>query len=281
MKLVASSRLRSVEERLEAGRPFGESLLNSIAMPEEEVESQDNEGSPIIAAVEKTVESFATADKQETHLLVVVATDRGLCGGVNSSVSRMVRTYVEDLRSKDQNIKIVTIGEKGRVQLMKDFPEYFVKAFDQCVDKPPTFGLAARISETIVSEPSDYITLFYNKYENAAKFDTTFRHIPQLTGEGEPPESFKQYAMENSSATLQNMIEYGVVSATGMASALYYTFLEAQACETSQRVTAMDNASTNANDMAEKFTLLYNRGRQAKITTELTEIISGAESLEK
>lgn len=119
--------------------------------------------------------------------------------------------------------------------------------------------------------------MIYNEFVNAATFQTVFRHIPQLSGldVGQVPDRFKGYEIEpeNNEETLVNMMEFAV------AGSLYYAMLESTACEISQRVTAMDNASTNAADMVDKYTLLYNRARQAKITTELSEIISGAESI--
>eukprot|EP01138_Halocafeteria_seosinensis_P008882 gb/GECG01009078.1/.p1 GENE.gb/GECG01009078.1/~~gb/GECG01009078.1/.p1 ORF type:complete len:167 (+),score=24.04 gb/GECG01009078.1/:1-501(+) len=136
---------------------------------------------------------------------------------------------------------------------------------------------AAVLGEKIVQEDFDVMTMMYNEYENAATFKTVRKNIPQLggLGVGQVPERFKGYEIEpeNNEETLVNMMEFAV------AGSLYYAMLESTACEVSQRVTAMDNASTNASDMVDKYNLLYNRARQAKITTELTEIISGAESI--
>ena len=128
--------------------------------------------------------------------------------------------------------------------------------------------MAASIASSILAEPYDVLTLVYNHYENQVKFHTTFKKIPQFGGlpVGVMPSSFKGYDVEpeNNEEALVNMQEYAI------ASSILFAMLETQACETSQRVTAMDNASTNAKDMVDSFKLLYNRARQAKITTELT-----------
>lgn len=137
---------------------------------------------------------------------------------------------------------------------------------------------AASLAAKIIKEPYDVLTLWYNHYENQVKFHNSFKKIPRLSAgkSGAAPASLKAYDVEpdNGVETLQNIEEYAV------ASALFYALLETVACETAQRVTAMDNASTNAKDMVDRFKLIYNRARQAKITTELTEIISGSESLQ-
>ncbi len=209
-----------------------------------------------------------TADGKK-HLAVVLTTDRGLCGGVNSSLSRMIRKEVNLALKNKANLRIITLGDKGRAQIARDYIPLMAFAVDQAFEKDPIFPLAAALASKIVTQPFDLLTLFYNHYENQAKFVNTYRQIPQMAtlAPGAMPATLKGYDVEppNNGETLVNLQEYAV------ASALFYAMLETVACETSQRVIAMDNATTNAKDMVHSLSLIYNRGRQSKITTELTE----------
>jgi F-type H+-transporting ATPase subunit gamma len=264
MKMVASAKLKGAETMLEAGRPFGKALLDSVAL--------DNETFKAQAAAK------LEAGQKMKQLIVAVTTDRGLCGSVNSSLSRMLGPYIHDQQKNGFDVSVFVLGDKGRAQIAREHPDETVRVIDSAFDREPIFATAAAVGEMIVKEDFDVLTMVYNEYHSAAKFETTMKHIPQFAGLGVGimPPSFKGYDVEpsNNEEALVNMMEFAV------AGGLYYELLETQACEVSQRVTAMDNASTNAGDMVDRLTLLYNRARQAKITTELTEIISGAESLE-
>ena len=253
---------------------------------------------------------FADAKK---NLCVVITTDRGLCGSVNSSLTRSLRREIgacaaaaargsppprlfaaasppppprpfpplpplaaESSRTTGADLRLFILGEKGRAQVARDYTPMMARSLDGYLDRDPVFSLAAAIASRIIAEPYDVVTLWYNEYENQVKFSGVYKKLPQLAAlpTGQMPESLKKYESEPAGPELLiNLQEYAV------AAALYYALLETVACETSQRVTAMDNASTNAKDMVSRFKLLYNRARQAKITTELTEIISGSESL--
>jgi len=212
------------------------------------------------------------------RLLVVLTTDRGLCGPVNSSMTRAVTRYVDELKTAGEHVSLMVCGEKGRLALTREFAEDTVLAIDGAFDKEPIFETASAVAERAVSKEFDTLTLAFNEFVNAATFNNVRYHFPQIAGlpVGTMPARFEGYEVEpeNNEEALVNLMEYAV------GGSLFYALLESQACEISQRVTAMDNASTNAGDMVDRFTLIYNRARQAKITTELTEIISGAESLE-
>jgi ATP synthase F1 gamma subunit len=257
MKLVASSKLKGAEMRLENAKPFGASLLNSVSR--EEGERADGE--------------------TKKRLVVVLTTDRGMCGSVNSSLVRWATAQTGEWVDAGDDVALFTLGDKGRVQFVREFAESADTTIDQCFDKDPIFPLASAIAERIVSKEFDCINLFYNEFESAAKFNSVMKSIPQVAGMpvGQLPDSLKGYGIEpeNNEEALQNLMEYGV------ASSLFYVMLESSVCEISQRVTAMDNASTNAGEMVDRYTLQFNRARQAKITTELTEIISGAESIKE
>lgn len=211
------------------------------------------------------------------RLIMILTTDRGLCGPVNSSLGRASLQYIRELKKGGEDVSLIVCGEKGRVSIAREFAEDTVVAIDSAFDKDPVFELASAVAERAVGRDFDTLTLCFNEFVSAAKFDNVRCHFPQLAGlpVGVMPKRFADYDVEpeNTEETLVNLMEYGV------GGSFFYAMLESQACEVSQRVTAMDNASTNAGDMVDRFTLIYNRARQAKITTELTEIISGSESL--
>jgi F-type H+-transporting ATPase subunit gamma len=270
MKLVASSKLKGVEDALARAKPFGESLLNAIVMKEE---------APKAAAGAKVDEDAAKGIflDGKSHLVVLMSTDRGLCGSVNSSLARALRKELNAAAAAKANLKLYVLGEKGRAQIARDYFPILAGSVDSYMDRDPVFPLAASIASKIIKEPYDVLTLFFNQYENQVKFHQVYPKIPQFVGlpTGTMPGNLVGYDAEPSAddETFASLQEYSV------ASAIYYAMLHTQACETSQRVTAMDNASTNAKDMVSRFKLIFNRARQAKITTELTEIISGAESI--
>lgn len=259
MKLVASSKLRSVEQALARAKPFGLSLLESVGMHEEPKKAEGEEA------------------KKLKRLVVLMTTDRGLCGSVNSSLARVTREYIKERKEANEEFSFIVLGEKGRVQVARDYLDDMVFSVDQAFDKDPIFPLASALAERVVKNEFDTLTFCYNRYENAAKFHNSRCHFPQLGGlpVGVLPAKFKGFDVEpeNNEETLVNLMEYAV------AGSMYYMMLESQACEVSQRVSAMDNATTNAKDMVDRFTIIYNRARQAKITTELTEIVAGAEAL--
>jgi F-type H+-transporting ATPase subunit gamma len=211
------------------------------------------------------------------HLVLVITTDKGLCGSVNSSLTRALRKDLNAAEKAGSDVRLVVLGDKGRAQIARDYAPAVARVIDSYLDRDPIFPLASNIASKVLAEPYDVLTIWYNHYENQIKFHNVYKQIPQYAGlkPGTVIPGLKGYEIEpdNEAETLTNMQEYAV------ASSIFYALLETVACETSQRVTAMENASTNAKDMVDRFKLIYNRARQAKITTELTEIISGSESL--
>lgn len=274
MKLVASSKLRGVEEQLNKGRVFGESIFNAIALPVKKKEKAVKAvGGAPGADDDKAHNLFE--DNTKKHVCLMITTDRGLCGAVNSSLSRALRRELLVATKAKTDLRIITVGDKGRAQIARDNMPMMARALDNCFDKDPVFPLAAAVAAKVVAEPYDLLTLWYNHYENQAKYHNNYRQIPQLAG-GKLPASLSNYEVEpqDNSETIMNLQEYGV------AAAVFYAMLETVACETSQRVLAMDNATENAGEMVHGLSLIYNRGRQAKITTELSEIIGGASAAE-
>jgi len=256
MKMVASAKLRFVEDRLNSGRAFGRSLMSNVVIPESEALPKDS---------------------KKKVLVVAVTSDRGLCGGVNSSVARYAREQFRVLKEAGHEVSLIAIGDKARQQIARESGDKARRALDSCFDKDAIFPLAAAFGEKIVKEPYDVIAFLHNQFENAAKFNTVTTYVPRMSGYavGILPPKLSGYGIEpeNNEESLANMAEFAV------AGVMYNILLHQQACEVSQRIVAMDNASTNATDMVGRFTLFYNRARQSKITTELTEIVAGAESL--
>lgn len=266
MKLVASSKLKSVEDALNKGRVFGQSLLNAVAIKEELKRNDADEDA-----------ALGIFNDDKAHLVVALTTDRGLCGSVNNSIGRSLRKELDAAAKAGSNVRLFVLGDKGRAQIARDYAPIVARAIDSYLDRDPIFALASSVASRVIAEKYDVLTLYYNEYENQIKFHNVYKKLPQLASlpAGKMPASLTGYDVEpDGSETLVNLQEYAV------AASLYYAMLETVACETSQRVTAMDNASTNAKDMVDRFKLIYNRARQAKITTELTEIISGSESLQ-
>jgi len=265
MKLVAASKLKGVETRLMAGRPFGEGLMNSVSF-KIEVDPEHPDYNPDVATAEPKKVMF-----------MVVTTDRGLCGGVNSQIIRAARTEYKRYTDAGHDCSMFVLGEKGRSGLFRTHANSLVRVVDSAFDKDVTFNLAAAIAGYAVEEDFNEMIMLYNHYENPARFAVTCRSFPKISGlpVGHRPAIFHNWEVEpeDNEEALANMEEYA------MAGSLYGALLESQCCEMASRMTAMDSATSNATEMVERFTLLYNRARQAKITTELVEIISGAESL--
>jgi len=173
MKLVSSSKLKSVEENLFKGRAFGESILNAVALPP-----------PAPEEGKKKDEDAALGIFQDTtkkHLVVVITTDRGLCGAVNSSLARALRRELAAAAKAKASVKVITLGDKGRAQIARDYAPIVARAIDNCFDKDPIFPLAAALAAKIVAEPYEVLTLYYNHYENQAKFHNTYKQIPQAS----------------------------------------------------------------------------------------------------
>ena len=171
MKMVSSAKLRGVEDALLRGRAFGESILSAVAQDPPSAEGKKKDEDSILGL-------FSDATKK--HLCVVVTTDRGLCGAVNSSIARSLRRELTAAARAKVSVKLITLGDKGRAQLARDYAPIVVTAIDQLFDKDPIFPLAAAVAAKVVAQPYDLLTLYYNHYENQAKYHNTFKQIPQM-----------------------------------------------------------------------------------------------------
>lgn len=272
MKMVAAAKLRRAQEQAIAARPYAERMermLGSLAG------GASGEGGPKLLA--------GTGD-DKVHLLVVMTTDRGLCGGFNGSIMRGVRTMVRDLEAEGKTVKLFGVGRKGNAIMRREFPDKLVDALEEIAKPAPSFAaaniIASKITEMFDNGDFDCCTVVYNKFISALTQEVTPQQlIPFAVPEGPAQEE------ETSGASASYEFEpdeeeiLADLLPRNLGVQVYRAMLETFASEQGARMTAMDNATRNAGDMIDKLTLTYNRARQAGITKELIEIISGAEAL--
>lgn len=259
MKMVSAAKLKGDETRLHISKPF--SAWTSAMMP-----------------AAKPMDEATFDDLPQKCLLVPFTSDRGLCGGINSFISRGVRNCINAEASQGKEFDVVIVGEKGRAQIRRICGDNVVRSATDIVS-PGTFALASGLASevmTAVSEKEyDAIVLMYNSYVNPAVYNQMYQVIRQVPEEGEEGEALSEYEFDgNKNEVMADMYEYM------MATQMFYTFMDGAAAEQSSRMAAMENATKNAGEMIDALTLKYNRARQARITTELIEIISGASALE-
>jgi F-type H+-transporting ATPase subunit gamma len=210
-------------------------------------------------------------------LLVPITSDKGLCGGVNSFITRGVKDCISKLRAQGKDADVALIGDKGRGQLRRSVPETLKLSVTE-IASPGNFTTASAVaSELIAVGAGDYdaVVIMYNAYKNAATYNQMYKIITPFSGEGEDePLLAYEFEPDTKSEVLADLHEYLLTSQ------IYHSLMDGAAAEQSSRMQAMENASKNAGEMIDKLTLQYNRARQARITTELIEIISGASALE-
>ena len=272
MKMVAAAKLRKAQEMAEAARPYAERIermLGSLAA------GASSSGAPPM---------LSGTGKDDTHLLVIVTSDRGLCGGFNGSIVRSVRKEIFDLRAAGKTVKLLIIGRKGVGLLRREFEDAIVEVYEELSKPVPTFEGAAAVSNKITSMfeagEFDVCTVYYNKFVSAlTQVVTPLQLIPFAVPEGEEDEP----ASTGASAVYEFEPEEEKILAAllpkNLSTQVFRSMLESFASEQGARMTAMDNATRNAGDMINKLSITYNRSRQAQITKELIEIISGAEAL--
>ncbi len=271
MKMVAAAKLKRGQEAAEAARPYAERMermLGSLAA------GVSSEGAPKLLA--------GTGD-DKTHLLVVVTSDRGLCGGFNGSIVRAVKKRIAELTGQGKTVKLIAIGRKGVALLRREHRDKLVAGFEELMKPYPAFDQAdqvvAKVVEMFEAGEFDVCTLYYNKFISALTQEVTpLQLIPFAAAssddDGEADTGGAQYEFEpDEEAILEALLP------KNLAVQVYRSMLESFASEQGARMTAMDNATRNAGDMISKLSITYNRARQAMITKELIEIISGAEAL--
>ncbi|ALN71342.1 F0F1 ATP synthase subunit gamma [Aureimonas sp. AU20] len=274
MQMVAAAKLRRAQDAAEAARPYSEriaSVMRNIAGAMEGGEAT----SPLMAGT----------GKDDTHLLVVFTSDRGLCGGFNAQIVRLVRDHVRRLEGAGKTVKIISVGKKGTDIMRRDFGSKIVARLDHSGHRTANFAAAETVADMVMDMFSkgefDVATIFFSAFENViTQRPTAQRIIPADVGvaEGEAPAQATQggalYEYEpEPEAILADLIPRNIKVQ------VFRALLENAASEQGARMSAMDNATRNAGDMINKLSISYNRQRQAQITTELIEIIAGAEAL--
>ena len=271
MQMVAAAKLRRAQEAAEAGRPYAERLNAVLA-------------NLAAGANPATAPRLLTGTgSDQTHLLIVATAERGLCGGFNSTIVRLARTRIRELQAEGKTVKILTIGRKGRDQLRRDYADLFVDHVDlsgiKRVDYPTALNVANDVLGRFAEGEFDVATLFFNKFESVISQVPTAQQLipasfdaPEETAEDSNVAALYEYEPDEE-AILAELLPRGV------ATQIFSALLENAASEQGARMSAMDNATRNAGDLIDRLTLEYNRSRQAAITKELIEIISGAEAL--
>lgn len=265
--------MRGAQNRLNEGRPFTK-WLDSMGEKPTEYETDG-----------LLSEEAKTTTVGSTNAMVVITSDRGLCGGCNSITAKVTRNQMAEL---NDHTPMFVVGEKGRAQLRRNFAANFKGSVVDCWGTPPTFSLACGISESILTAMKDSqvenMHVVYNQFVSAIQYQTSIRSIktglPASSATADdasvaPEEPFLQYEFEpdNREEVLQDLGEFQ------LASAVFHGMIENATSEQSARMAAMENATSNATDLIERLTLVYNKARQTRITTELIEIISGAACL--
>ncbi|MEO1241568.1 MAG: F0F1 ATP synthase subunit gamma [Pseudomonadota bacterium] len=269
-QMVAAAKLRRAEERATEARPYTERMEAVLANL-----SAGAKGNP------NAPKLLSGTGKDETHLLIVATADKGLCGGFNSSIARLAREHITKLQSEGKTVKIVTVGRKGEEQLKRLYGNLIVWKTNFTEVKQIGFAQAHEIAEHVLGMfkegEFDVATLFYGKFKNVVtQVPTAQQIIPAEAPEGVETPDLKgavyEYEPDEQDILRALLPRYVAVQ-------VFRALLENVASEQAASMTAMDNATRNAGEMIDKLNLQYNRARQAQITTELIEIIAGAEAL--
>jgi F-type H+-transporting ATPase subunit gamma len=266
MQMVSAAKLRRAQDAAVAARPYAERMIAVMAGLAASVGTSD--GAPRLLA-------GTGADK--VHLLVVMTSERGLCGGFNTTIVRLAKAKIASLLAAGKTIKILTVGKKGREQMRREYSQYFVGHVDMGDVKRVGYTNARDVTRDILSRfdagDCDVVTLFYNRFVSViSQVPTAQQVIPAHFETNEALSTVYDYE-PSEEGILADLLPRAV------ATQVFTALLENAASEQGARMSAMDNATRNAGDMINKMTIVYNRSRQAAITKELIEIISGAEAL--
>ena len=268
MQMVAAAKLRRAEESAAAARPYAE-RFNAV-MAELASSVGDSDSAPKL---------LSGTGANQTHLLVVMTAERGLCGGFNSSIVKIARAAANKLVAEGKTVKILTVGKKGREQLRRDFESMMVGHVDLSDVKRLGYANAQSVAENVLTRfdagEFDVASIFYSEFETViSQIPTEKQIIPATFEQAEDAGEATIYDYEpDETEILANLLPRGI------ATQIFTALLENAASEQGARMSAMDNATRNAGDMIDRLTIQYNRSRQAVITNELIEIISGAEAL--
>ncbi|MGE0004462.1 MAG: F0F1 ATP synthase subunit gamma [Parvibaculaceae bacterium] len=269
MQMVAAAKLRRAQESALAARPYSERMATVLANLSSSMEGRDD-APPLLAGT----------GRDQTHLLVVCTAERGLCGGFNSSIAKLAREHADRLMAQGKTVKIITVGKKGNDILKRLYGRYIIDTVDLRAARTLAFmhaqGIAQKVLKLFDDGQFDVCTLFFAEFKSViSQKPTALQLIPASVAGGKAPDlGGAMYEAEpDESEILADLLPRNI------AVQIFRALLENAASEQGARMSAMDNATRNAGDMINKLSIRYNRQRQAQITKELIEIISGAEAL--
>ena len=270
MKMVAAAKLRRAQDAAESGRPYLTRMRQVIGNL---ASKADASSAPQL---------LVGNGKDQTHLLVVMSADRGLCGGFNGTVTRQTRAEVARLQAENKTVKLLMIGRKSADALRREFGDLYIDRYEGLQGTSVNYSDAAKIADAIrtgfEAGEFDVCTLIFNKFKNAITQEITLTQLIPAevdnseVGDGDAPAVSYEYEPEEDEL-LASLLP------RNLSTQMYGALLESSAAELAARMTAMDNATRNAGELIDRLTLVYNRTRQANITSELIEIISGAEAI--
>ena len=268
MKMVAAAKLRRAQESAEKGRPYSEKMNNIILNLSSGISDKEN-ASKLLSG----------SGNDKVHLCVVMTSDRGLCGGFNSNIIKKAKSYFAKLAEDGKDLKIITVGSKGNDQLKRAYGDKIISNISFKESKHANYFDADKVGkmviEKFIAEEFDVCTIFYNQFKNViTQIPQAQQIIPLNVENSEEDKPEDSYEFEpDEDEILNNLLPKNI------STQIFKAMLENSASEQGSRMSAMDNATRNAGEMVDKLTIEYNRSRQAAITKELIEIISGAESL--
>ena len=268
MKMVAAAKLRRAQESAEKGRPYSDKMNNIILNL-----------SNGISDIENAPKLLSGSGEDKVHLCVVMTSDRGLCGGFNTNIIKKAKLYFQKILDEGKTLKIITVGTKGYDQLKRLYGDNIIERISFKESKNINYFDADKVGKILIEKfekkEFDVCAIFYNQFKNViTQIPQEQQIIPLKTSENEGNSSEDNYEFEpEEDEILSNLLPKNI------STQIFKAMLENSASEQGSRMSAMDNATRNAGEMVDKLTIEYNRSRQAAITKELIEIISGAESL--
>jgi len=278
MKMVAASKLRRAQSQAEASQPYATRMASMLGRLVASIDI--NQSAPAL---------LAGTGRDDVHMLVVITSDRGLCGGFNGSIVRLTRQKVRELTKEGKTVKIVCVGRKAAAALKRDMGDKIVHTFEGLGKKRLTFSEAAQVSDFVLDALArgefDVCSLVYNEFKSVISQVPSTQQIIPLTVDTVALAETEETAAEDAGPKALYEFEpdeeriLAELLPRNLAVQIYRALLDSAAGEQAARMTAMENATRNAGDMIAKLTLTYNRARQAYITKELIEIISGAEAV--
>ena len=268
MKMVAAAKLRKAQENAEKGRPYSQKMQNIILNLTKSINDPENAPKLMVGT-----------GQDKVYLCVVLTADRGLCGGFNSNICRLAKNNFKKILNEGKELKIITVGSKGLDQIKREYGKYIIKKISFKKKKIISFYEAEIVGKEIIDlfnkKEFDKCILFYSNFKNViTQIPQSQQIIPteQVKSSNNNEEFFYEFEPDEDEI-LEDLLPKNI------STQVFKAFLENSASEQGSRMTAMDNATRNAGDLVDKLTINYNRSRQASITKELIEIISGAESL--